>query len=125
MPAAPLDSTRTPLRAGLTIAEALVALTVLAVGVLALLGVTARMTRDDGDASAVERATRVIADRVENVAVAKCADSSGVRVAPPYVERWRTVRLDDVTTLSDTVRYPRPGFGRVVVALEAPVRCAP
>ena len=114
-----------PARRGLTIAETLVALSVLAIGVLALLGTTARLGRDELAAGAVERATRVLADRVERLAGTRCADSAGVRSAPGAVERWRTTRVDDVTTLADTVSLLAPGGRSMRVVLAGPARCAP
>lgn len=113
------------IRRGLTIAEALAALTVLAIGVLALLGTTARLGRDELAARAVERATSVLADRVERIAATRCADSAGVRTVAGTVERWRTARVDDVTTLADTVRLLAPGGRSLRVVLAGPARCAP
>jgi Tfp pilus assembly protein PilV len=114
-----------PARAGLTIAEALAALTVLTIGVLALLGTTARLGRDELAARAIERATSVLSDRVERIAGARCADSAGVRTVGGIVERWRTARADDVTTLVDTVSVLAPGGRRMRVALAGAVRCGP
>lgn len=112
-------------RAGLTIVEALVALAILAAGVLALIGTTARLAHDEADARRAERASALIAERVETIASAPCRDSAGQRVADGLVERWRVVRQDDVATLVDSVRLPRGARSVAPVAITVPVRCGP
>jgi Tfp pilus assembly protein PilV len=110
---------------GLTIVEALVALLVLAVGILALIGSTAQLVRVEHATRDGERAAQMLGDRLESTAALPCSDSSGVTFAAPFVERWRRMRVDDVTTLADTVRYVAPGSPLVSASLTTPVRCRP
>lgn len=107
-------------RAGFALAGFLVALSVLVVGLLALAGTTAALSHAESEARRSARAASLLARRVESIAGAPCADSSGVRTVLGLIEQWRTWRVDSVQMLADTVR----DAARNVVALEGAVRCS-
>src|SRR5437762_2273752 len=102
-------------RRGFALAEVVVALAMLAVGLLALAGSTAALLRADSAARATAGAAGLIADRVERVTAAACGAAGGTRLDRAYEERWQTVAADDGYTLVDSVAYADPVAGRVVV----------
>lgn len=112
-------------RAGLSLVELLVALSVLTVGALALAGVTGRMMAASNAAARATRAAELLDARAESLHVAPCADAGGEREDGALRERWR-VRLDgELLTLSDTVTYSLPGREPRAVGLTAARWCAP
>jgi prepilin-type N-terminal cleavage/methylation domain-containing protein len=116
-------SSRRP-RRGFTIVEVLVALGILALGLLALAGTSAGLARADADARLTSLAASMLAERVERVAAGACVDSSGVRATRDVVEWWRTSTDSGALRLVDSTRWTQPGVGPRVVGVNALVACA-
>lgn len=119
MPNAPRHPPRRPprARAGLTLVELLVALVVLAVGVLALAGVALAVFRAAADAELAARAAARLEARADSLHLLACADGAGVVDDGAIRETW-SARLDgDLLRLADTVTYARPGRAPRTVAL--------
>ena len=112
-------------RAGFTIVELLVALSVLAVGVLALAGTAALLLRAETRAFGDQRAAAILADRVERVAATTCVDGAGGATVRGVTEQWTTWTVDSVHWLADSVRWSAPGDGARSAGVATPVRCAP
>jgi prepilin-type N-terminal cleavage/methylation domain-containing protein len=112
-------------RRGFTIAELLVALAMLTVGLLALAGNVTSLARAESRAALDARAAALMSERVERIAGAKCADAGGVVVSRGVTEAWRTSTADSVHWLADSVHWLAPGGAAKSSALAAPVRCAP
>jgi len=90
---------------GYTLVELLVALVVLAVGVLAVAGASTPLARRLGEGARVRRAAALIDERVERFRLDSCpAPASGTRVAELLDERWVVARDGRLATISDTVR---------------------
>ena len=111
-------------RRGFTIAELLVALAMLTVGLLALAGNVTSLARGESRAALDARAAASMSERVERIAGAPCADAAGVAVSRGVTEAWRTWTADSVHSLSDSVQWLAPGGAPKSSALTTPVRCA-
>ncbi|AHG91521.1 hypothetical protein J421_3984 [Gemmatirosa kalamazoonensis] len=110
-------------RRGFTIAELLVALGLLVVGLLALAGTATQLARAESRAVASERAAALLADRLERVASSPCADGAGGNATRVAAEAWSTWTVDSVHWLADSVRWTSSGAPVRSASIGAPVRC--
>jgi prepilin-type N-terminal cleavage/methylation domain-containing protein len=107
---APIDpSRRRARRTGLSLVELLVALSVLAIALLALAGVGAGVLRASSAADRSARATERLESRAESLYIAPCDTGSGAAEADGLRERWSVARDGELLVLADTVRYALPG----------------
>lgn len=113
------------LRHGVTLAELLVATTLLVVGVLALAGVSSQLVRAEAAARVESRAAALLAERFERAAAAACADTAGARRVRGVDERWRSSRAGGLLRVADTARYTLPALGARVAGIDGAVRCLP
>src|SRR5690349_19488707 len=93
---------------GLTLVELLVALTVLAVGLLALAGVTAGVMRGSLAGAWGARAAARLEARAEALYVASCDTTSGGATDGVLHERWTVRRDGELLLLVDSVHYALP-----------------
>ena len=120
---APLASTP---RRGDTILEALVATLLLGVGVLALVGLSVVLARDERRLASRRRAGLMVAEREAVWASAPCADAMGGRLVDGLRERWRVARAaDSLEVLVDSVAMPADAAASEEVSLTAVRGCAP
>jgi prepilin-type N-terminal cleavage/methylation domain-containing protein len=104
-----LPSDARPARGGFSLVELLVALTVLAVGLLALAGVTGGVLRASSAAARGARAVELLEARAESLHAAPCDTASGERAWDGLRERWSVARDGDLLVLADSVRVELPG----------------
>jgi type II secretion system protein I len=104
-------------RAGFTLLEVLVALVLIAVGMLALVGNTAVLARQTTEIRARSAAVRAAANRLQRLGIVACAPASGSQAGAYGIrERWAVdVRPDGVRELRDSVTYTTPAGERNVV----------
>lgn len=104
-------------RAGFTLLEVLIALVLIAVGLLALVGSTAVLVRQTAEIRARSAAVRAAANRLQRLGIATCAPASGSQTGAYAIrERWTVdVRPDGVRELRDSVTYTTPAGERSVV----------
>ena len=104
-------------RAGFTLLEVLIALVLIAVGMLALVGSTAVLVRQSTEIRARSAAVRAAANRLQRLGVATCEPASGNQTGAYGIhERWTIeVRPDGVRDVRDSVTYTTPGGERSVV----------
>lgn len=116
---------------GFTIIEVMIALVILAVGVLALLGASGMVTRMIGagrhSTAAVEVATQRLESlrRIAHSSTPPCthADfSSGTAAGQGYTEAWTVSVTGQLGTVADTVTYATTRGNRTV-GLETRVLC--
>jgi prepilin-type N-terminal cleavage/methylation domain-containing protein len=104
---------------GFTLAEVVVALTLLASGALALVAATAAAVRAVGAAEAQLRATTTARSRAERLASAPCADlvpGSSVGSADRVRESWSVTHgRNGVRLVTDSVIYSDRGAVRTFV----------
>lgn len=118
-------------RGGFTLIEVIIAIVVLAVGVMALLGSSAMVTRMIGAGKHSTQAVEVATRRLENLrriaysTTPRCTDgnfASGTATGPGYTEAW-TVQANGVArTVADTVTYTTTR-GSSVIGLETRILC--
>ena len=96
------------MRPGSTLVEALVALVLFQIGVLALAATTATAARDLGVANRRSRAQAVAEHRVALLRAGACpSPTSGMRDLPGGLsERWRIDASGAVRVISDSVAFP-------------------
>ena len=112
-------------RHGFTLIELLIALVLLDVGLLALVGIGARIARDSRTTRAAAVALSVLSARLERSASAPCRlDASGTAAWNDGVaERWtETIGANGTRTISDTATFPT-SRGVRTVALRTAARC--
>src|SRR4051812_47528551 len=112
-------------RRGFTLVELLVALVLLNVGLVALVALTAALTRAGDDARATTRAYRAASSRLERLASLSCgAPLRGAATPlPSLAETYTdTPEPNDTRSLRDSVVYAVPGRLRSVV-IESRARC--
>jgi prepilin-type N-terminal cleavage/methylation domain-containing protein len=112
-------------RAGLSLVELLVALSVLTLGLLAVAGIGARLVRASTDAATAARAAELLAARAESLAVARCAPAAGARRVDALEERWTLAVGGELLTLVDTVAWSLPGRPPQSVGLTTHRWCEP
>ena len=97
----------------------------LTVGVLALVGLTATLARDERRVVTRRRAAALLAERASAWGAAPCGEGEGTRTVGGLVERWRaTVTPDSLALLADSVVMPvDPSSADVGLATLRP--CAP
>ena len=111
---------------GDTIIEALVATTLLTVGVLALVSLSVVMARDERRLAARRRAATVLAQRASEWTSGPCTDATGGRLVDGLQERWRVARApDSLEVLIDSVAMPADAATSEVVDHVAARGCAP
>lgn len=93
---------------GASLVELLVAITVLAVGLLAVAGVTGGVLRASSAAARGARAVELLEARAESLHAAPCDTSSGERTWDGLRERWSVARDGDLLVLADSVRVEMP-----------------
>jgi type II secretion system protein I len=114
---------------GFTLVELLVAVVILAVGILALVGSTASVTRMIGSGKHTTNATLVAERRLEALrhqalgSTPLCGTlASGSATGVGYSERWTVSGTGDARTLSAQVIYQdQPGLD--TLALTTMIRC--
>ncbi len=113
-------------RRGDTIVEALVATLLLSVGVLALVGVSVVLSRDERRLASRRRAAVLVAEREAAWASSPCADATGGRLIDGMRERWSVARAaDSLEVLVDSVAMPADAAASEEVSLAAVRWCAP
>jgi type II secretion system protein I len=103
--------------AGFTLLEVLIALVVIAIGMLALVGSTAVLVRQTAEIGARAAAVRAAANRLQRLGIATCAPASGNQTGAHGIhERWAIdVQPDGVRELRDSVTYMTPSGERSVI----------
>ena len=110
---------------GSALVELLVALTILAVGVLAVAGTTAPIARRLADGVRARRAAALLDARAERLRADSCpSPGAGAGAVDVLSERWTVAREGRLATLVDTVRLPS-ARGPRAVDLAAARWCAP
>ena len=96
------------MRSGSTLVEALVALVLFQIGVLALAATTATAARDLGVANRHSRAQAVAEHRVALLRAGACpSPTAGIRELPGgLTERWRIRASGAMRAISDSVVFP-------------------
>ena len=113
-------------RRGGTIIEALVATLLLGVGVLALVGLSVVLARDERRLASRRRAAVMVAEREAAWASAACAEDTGGRTVDGLRERWSVARASDsLEVLVDSVALPAAAATAEEVSLVAVRGCAP
>ena len=112
------------MRNGFSLIEALVALVLFEIGMLALAATTAVAARDLGAATRRARAVTLAYNAVEQMRVGVCVSPSGdgQRQQPGgYTEFWRVEVAGPRRVITDSVVFTRPvgGPGHVVARAEA------
>ena len=97
-------------RRGTSLVEVMIALTIVAVGLLALAAATALLARQRRDARLAVAAAALAARRAAATAACLPEPSLGERDAGPLRERWAT--RDDAGLAVATTTVARPGAGR-------------
>jgi len=95
-------------RTGFTLIELLIALVLLDVGLLALVGLAASITRSADDSRFAASASNVAAARLERIASIACAGavSGAQQVAPGMTERFSDLPApNDSRVITDSVTY--------------------
>ena len=107
---------RTP-RAGFTLLEALIALVIINVGLLALVASTAVLIRQTAEVRDRSAAVRAAAKRLQRLGAATCAPTSGSAAGAFGIrETWSiAVQQGGVRELLDSVTYATPTGPRSVV----------
>jgi prepilin-type N-terminal cleavage/methylation domain-containing protein len=111
-------------RAGFSLTEVVVAITLLALGALGAASTTAFTARLMSSAVAIDLATRAVARMIDSLRVVPCpALSSGSSAALPGLIVWRITRSPSVTQLDVTLtprssRLAAPVIAQTVVACE-------
>ena len=107
---------RTP-RSGFTLLEALIALVIINVGLLALVASTAVLIRQTTEVRARSAAVRAAANRVQQLGATICAPTSGSAAGAFGIrETWSIeVQQGGVRELLDSVTYTTPSGPRSVV----------
>jgi len=107
---------RTP-RSGFTLLEALIALVIINVGLLALVASTAVLIRQTGEVRARSAAVRTAANRLQQLGATTCAPISGSAAGAFSIrETWSIeVQQGGVRELFDSVTYTTPSGPRSVV----------
>jgi prepilin-type N-terminal cleavage/methylation domain-containing protein len=120
-------------RGGFTLIEVIIAIVILAVGVMALLGSSAMVTRMIGAGKHSTQAVEVATRRLENLrriaysTTPPCTDgnfASGTATGTGYTEAW-TVSADagnPIRTVADTITYTTTR-GNAVLGLESRILC--
>src|SRR5215468_9923919 len=93
--------------AGFTLLEVLIALVLIAVGMLALVGSTAVLVRQTAEIRARSAAVRAAANRLQQLGIARCASASGGQTGAYGIhERWAVdVGSNGLRELRDSVTY--------------------
>jgi Tfp pilus assembly protein PilV len=111
---------------GDTIVEALVATMLLTVGVLALVGLSVVLARDERRLATRRRAAALLAQRAAEWAAAPCGDADGARAVGGLQERWHVSRApDSLEVLVDSVAMPADPTAADGAFLVAVRGCAP
>lgn len=114
---------RTRSRAGFSLVELLVALTVLNVGLLALVAGSAAVVRRHNAIHARAAAARVAASRLERLAAEGCAALSGSTATVDGTEAWTvTIPAPTVREMVELVKYAAP-TGTAVISLRTRAPC--
>lgn len=107
MPVSRTLVTPRPARAGFTIIELLVSLTLLALGMLGLAGTAVSIARLQRQAASRALAAALAESRLELVRAARCVPSSGDSTVGVLVERWHVVPLGgNAHGLVDSITLP-------------------
>jgi len=115
------------MRRGFSLVEALVALVLFQIGMLALAATTAVVARDLGSATRRARAVTLAYSGVEQMRVAACASiaGAGTRLQPGgYAEFWRVEIVGSRRVLVDSVEFARPVGGPGTVVARAQALCS-
>ena len=101
-------------RAGFTLVEMMVAIVILAVGLLGMASTSAVVTRQTGGSATQTVATQVVANRLEKFRSLSCDRSaSGGETTRRISERWtRGATVNRVLFVYDTVSYSVAGSKR-------------
>lgn len=114
-----------PVRPAFTLIELLLAVVLLDIGLLALVGLGAAITRDARSTRALSRASRLASTRLERMGSLSCVGSSaGTAVPWPGVTEWftETAAPNETRILVDSVSVIEPrGTSSIVVSTHA--RC--
>lgn len=128
------NSRRPAGRGGFTLIEVMIAIVILAIGVIALMGSSAMVTRMIGSGRHSTQAIEVATRRLENLRRAAystavpCTDgafASGAATGTGYSERWtvgNVANFPDLRLVTDTVVY-RTTRGNARLGLETRVLC--
>jgi prepilin-type N-terminal cleavage/methylation domain-containing protein len=91
---------------GFTLVEAMVAIVVLAVGVLGLAGSAAFMTRQMSGGKRLERANVIARSRVEGLSAQDCTKlSNGTANASGISEQWTVAPVTGAVTVTEQVTF--------------------
>jgi len=115
------------MRNGFSLVEALVALALFQIAMLALAATTIVAARDIGSATRRSRALTIAAQRVEQMRLTACRDTPGLgalSVGGGYREHWR-IDGAAIRSLSDSVTFPQPTGRESWVTARADVLCQP
>ena len=113
------------MRSGFTLIEALVALVLFEIGILALVSSSAVAARDLAIANRRTHARQVATVRVERLRASACAGAAdGTLVLDGgLTEKWRTTSAGAARTVSDSVDYLLPAGRRSSIVVRASVWC--
>ena len=119
-------SYRRDVRAGFTLVEALVALVLFEIGIMALVASGAVAARDLAAANRRTRARSAASEHVERLRVSACAASAHGRadIAGGLAESWRVEAAGPTRVITDSIEYLLPGAHRSRVVVRAFVMCA-
>ena len=96
-------------REGFTLAELIVALMLLTVGLLALAGTSAFLTYEYAASARAERAATLAGSRLETLRLAGCVPSQGAEAADGLTAVWSVIRAGRTATASVGVRWNERG----------------
>jgi len=114
------------MRSGFSLVEALVALVLFQIGMLALAATTAVVARDLGSATRRARAVTLAYSAVEQMRVSAYASPAGAGVRPwprGYTEFWRLEVAGSRRVVTDSVVYTRSVGGPGTVVARAQALC--
>ena len=102
---------------GFTLIEVLVAIVLVAIGVLAAVGSSAVIVREQDNGRAATLAAAIAVNRLESLRSHPCGQESGTAPAPKGMVEWWTEAPSSagVRTLSDSVSFATAGTARVFV----------
>lgn len=116
------------MRKGFSLVEALVALALFQIGMLALAATTIVAARDLGSSARRARAASIAALRVERIRISACDDGSRTGESlgqQGFRESWRVTATDRRRSISDSVSFQLPTGRESHVVARGDVLCAP
>ena len=95
-------------RAGISLVELIVAILILAIGLLGLAGLSVKVSAQQRYAGKQQLAAMVVQSRLDSLASIHCqalANQTGTTVTRGITERWRIADGNDIKIITDTVTF--------------------